>query len=86
MNIYMLISRRTQITLGVCDNLAAAQVMAQGLSGYELNWREVVNENGDDVALNWLSDDYKWDISETSIITYAMPVRLGKPNNHPSVW
>jgi hypothetical protein len=70
MKIYTLISRRTQITLGVCDSLAAAQVVAEGLSGRELNWREVVNENDDDVALNWLSDDYKWDISETGIITY----------------
>lgn len=70
MNIYHVINRHNQITVGVCDSLAAAQAHASGLAGRILNWSESVCEDGDEIALNWLSDDYKYDIAQTHLITY----------------
>lgn len=70
MRIYVLLNRKTEISCGECDSLATAQIIASGISGRELEWEELVTGDGDDIGLNWLSDDGKWDIAETHLITY----------------
>lgn len=71
MTIYELINRRTHISSAVCDSLATAQIIAEGISRRALEWHEVVSGEDDDIGLNWLSSDGRWDIAETHIVTYA---------------